>query len=94
MESKYNGTPKDIFKGHYGELVNPATPVVVEYGWVIAPVSAYELSTNQTHSLFGVTVVSVIDGETVEQETGRWAGFSETAAREHVSALRVKWTPQ
>lgn len=49
--------PEQVVKAFFGELLNPHTPVILEYGW-IAPGLAYELSTNTRLSWFLVTVVN------------------------------------
>lgn len=74
-------TPEQVFKTHYGDVMNPATPVAVEYGWVQEGSIAYELSTNKDRDLWGITVVAWDDGMTVELEMGRYSGRTEGGAR-------------
>lgn len=51
-------TPQEVIDFHYGLLRNPRTPVVVEYGWMVEGTVAYELSTNQDRTSWGVTTVA------------------------------------
>jgi hypothetical protein len=52
-------TPKQIFDKHYRGLVNAATPVVLEYGWLVPDKYAYELARNRAGVFFGLTVLVV-----------------------------------
>jgi hypothetical protein len=80
---------EQIFRLHYRGLLNPFTPVVVEYGFLGDGV-AYELSRDEAGSLYGLTVVRYCPstGSTQELRRLRYAERSLTAVRQRIQALR------
>jgi hypothetical protein len=51
-------TAQEIIEFHYGDIRNVSTPVVVGYGWIIPGTVAYELSTNEDKTRWGVTAIT------------------------------------
>lgn len=77
-------TPEELFNQHYRGLVNPVTPVIIEYGW-LSESSAYELSSNHDRTLYGVVVLT--DNLWDVEASGAFDDIVE--ARFHLSTLRL-----
>lgn len=80
---------EQIFRLHYHGLLNPFTPVVVEYG-ILRCNFAYELSRDEAGSLYGLTVVRYCPstGSTQELRRLRYAEHSLSAMRQRIQAIR------
>lgn len=80
---------EQVFRLHYHGLMNPFTPVVVEYG-TLGDGIAYELSRDEAGSLYGLTVVRYCPstGSTQELRRLRYAEHSLSAIRQRLQAIR------
>jgi hypothetical protein len=88
-------TPGAVFRLHYGERVNPMTPITVERGWIRNNYQAFELSTNEARTYWGVTVVAY-EGKsgvpvTWEVHQLRYSSQSEDAARNFIKREAEFW---
>jgi hypothetical protein len=54
-------TPEEVFRFHYMEILNPATPVIVGYGWSVEGTVAWELSRNEGGTRWALTFVTYYD---------------------------------
>lgn len=80
-------TPEEIFKYHYGTIQNPVTPIPVEYGRLNRLV-VWELSRNNTGSLFGVTCLDVrSDTSSFYNDELSDVFYSEKDARDYLGRL-------
>ena len=78
----YNIKAKALIDEHFHGMQNPATPVVIEIGWIIEDKIAYELSRNDKRNLFGLTCIERFeDGSHRERRDMRRSGKTEAEIR-------------
>jgi hypothetical protein len=88
-------TPQEVFERRYAGRTNGATPVVVEYGWLVPDTVAYELSTNYSPRRgWAITVVAYfkLTDSTKEISELRYFTREVQEAYTRLAALRILGT--